>query len=220
MLSKAFEPERIEKIEVRELHEWEGNPVKRGELPYSELKARIEAYGLAGTIAVVPNGKGYIVVDGNRRLKIIKEIGRTSPVMAAIYDRSIDLNELALTLNGYGIAWDLQTAGQVVAQTPEAMEMLPKNWKSALRPMVDLLGDDYAHFITNYAPASYAWGRKAAIYAGKKRDREFIKKAVIWCGKHKMNHMVRRLTDLGVSPKMIETAILKDKSLVMKPAIA
>src|SRR5688572_22525028 len=108
-----FKIDKVIGIDVKDLHEWKDNPVKRQAIPDRELRKSLEEHGMnVDTIAVVPNGKGYIVVDGNRRLRIAKELGLDGKFLAKVYPKGTDMVSLAIKLNGVGTPWDRQSYAQ------------------------------------------------------------------------------------------------------------
>lgn len=207
---------KILDVNVNELDEWSENPFKRSTLSDEELYASIEDVGILEELAVVPQQKKYIVIDGNRRLRIAKKIGLKSLSVKVYYEFSDKPLKLAIELNTRGRPWDMQTVGQFVAANPQAMHDIPVRYSQKIKPMIELLNGDFATFIKYYPPNAYIWGMKAASYVGRKDDREFCKKAVFWVGKHKLNKLVRLATDLNTPPGDIEKAILKDKPLRQK----
>lgn len=167
-----FTIDRLDEIETKQLHEWKDNPVQRYVVSVDALRADVETKGLASPITVVPNGKGYIVVDGNRRLKLARDFG-IDVMKALVYAKGTDIIALAMSLNGFSAVWDLQTMGQLVADNLERLEVIPERHKKELLPIITLLGSDFKSFITSHKPAAYQWGMKAARYIGEKEDKEF-----------------------------------------------
>lgn len=209
-----FKIEKVVGIDVKELQEWGDNPIKRKDVPDEELRQSIKDYGLTvDTIAVVPNGKGYIVVDGNRRLRIARELGINGKFLAKIYSKDTDVVSLAIKLNGVGRAWDRQSYTQFVVGHPERINLLPKRYKQSTRRMHELLKGDYEWFVSNCKPNAFDWGVLLADYVGRGDDEAFVKKTVLWTGKHKLVREVRKAREGLASKKMIEKAILQDRPL-------
>ena len=209
-----FKIEKVININIKDLHEWLDNPVKRQAVPDSELRKSIEEHGLTlDTIAVVPDETGYLVVDGNRRLRIAKELDLNGEFASKVYSKDVDLTSLALILNGTGKAWDRQTYTQFVINHPERIELLPKRYKLSTKLMFDLLKTDYEWFALNCRPNAFDWGVELAKYIGKEKDDEFVRKTVLWVGKHKLISEARRAIDSFASQEMIEKAIIEDKPL-------
>ena len=209
-----FKIEKVIHIDVGDLHEWDDNPVKRKSIPDDELRRSIEEHGMTvDTIAVVPNGNGYVVVDGNRRLRIVKELGMSGKFLAKVYSKSVDKVALAIKLNGIGKSWDRQSYTQFVIGHPERLDDLPKRYKASTKRMYDLLGKDYEWFALNCSPNAFDWGVHLAKYIGKGENDSFVKKTVLWVGRHRLVREVRRAIDGGASKSMVERAILNDKPL-------
>lgn len=212
--NKMFKIEKIIEIDVKDLNEWVDNPINRQSIPDLELRNSLEKDGLmVDTIAVVPNGVGYTVIDGNRRLRIVKELGIEGKFMAKVYNRDVDKISLAIKLNGIGNAWNRQAYTQFVIGHPERIDLLPKRFKSETKKAYDLLGKDFKWFALNCRPNAYDWGVLLAKYLGRGDDEEFVKKTVLWVGRYKLVRQARQALDSLASKSMIEKAILADKPL-------
>jgi hypothetical protein len=209
-----FKIEKVIEIGIKDLHEWQDNPIKRQAIPDKELKKTLEEDGLlVDTIAVVPNGKGYIVVDGNRRLRIAKELGLEGGFLAKVYPKNVDKVALAIRLNGVGTPWDRQSYVQFVIGHPERIEELPERYRKDTKKMYELLGKDYEWFAMNCKPNAYNWGYELVKYLGMVGDEKFLKKVVVWVGKHKLVREVRKAIDSRAPRKMILNCIEKDNPL-------
>jgi hypothetical protein len=217
-----FKIEKVINVGVQDLHEWEDNPVKRVNIPDKELRQSLEDDGMAvDTIAVIPNGKGYIVVDGNRRLRLAKELNLKGSFMAKVYSKNVDRVALAIKLNGIGTAWDRQTYTQFVANHPERIDLLPKRYRLNTKKMYDMLGDDYDWFAKNCKPNAFDWGVQLSNYIGMGEDEEFVKRTVLWVGRYKLVGAVRRAINEGNPAKhVIKKAILDNKPLRVSVVVA
>jgi hypothetical protein len=209
-----YKIEKVIEIDIKDLREWGDNPVNRRDIPDNELRQSLENDGLmVDTIAVVPNGTGYVVVDGNRRLRIAREIGTEGKFLAKVYSKDVDRLALAIKLNGIGKAWNRQAYTQFVVGHPSRIDLLPKQYRSSTKNMYDLLGNDFRWFALNCRPNAYDWGVQLANYIGKGDDESFVKKTVLWVGRYKLVREARRAIDSSASKSMIEKAITNDKPL-------
>lgn len=214
MNKSTFAIDKVASINIGELHEWKDNPIKRQSIPDQELRQSIEEHGLTvDTMAVVPNGKGYIVVDGNRRLRIARELGLKGNVLAKVYPKEVDMMALAIKLNGIGTSWDRQTYVQFVVGHPERIDVLPKRYRVDTAQMYELLGKDFEWFAMNCKPNAYNWGVQLVKYLGKADDLAFTKKTVLWIGKHKLVRETRRAIDSSASKQKIIKSILANKPI-------
>lgn len=213
-----FKIEKTIEVDMKDLHEWKDNPVKRQAIPDNELRKSLEEDGLgADMIAIVPNGKGYIVVDGNRRLRIAKELGINEKFLAKVYSKDVDKVALAIKLNGVGTPWDRQSYTQFTVGHPERIDKLPERYRSDTRNMYELLGKkDYEWFAMNCKPSAYNWGIQLAKYLGEFGDEAFTKKTVMWVGRHKLVREARRAIDSSASKSMLKKAIMQDKPIYIK----
>lgn len=206
-------------VHVSQLKEWSDNPVKRSRISDKELSDSIKAYGVKQPLTVVLYNGGYLVVDGNRRLRIAKKQGIESlPVVVCNNDDPV---ALAITLNTTVRAWDQQTVGQLVASHPEAAQYIPDRYKNLVGCM-RLLGDDYLAFIREYGVNAYNVAIRLAKYLGRYNDKEFCKKVVLWVAKHKMIRLARNVVDSkqdGSCFSKFEEAIELDKPIVLKMEI-
>jgi hypothetical protein len=200
-------------VKVDNLSEWQDNPEKRSQISDRDLEMSIREEGVKKALDVISlNGNGkFLVVDGNRRLRIAKRNG-IKELYANVHDDS-DPVKLAVTLNTRIAPWDQQTLGQLVATHKDALHIVPDRYRKMLVAITELLGDDYQDFILNYSPNAFIWGMKVASYVGRKDDRDFCKKAVLWVGKHKLIRLVRQAIELGTPPGDIERAVRLDKPL-------
>lgn len=209
-----FKIQKVIEVDIKDLKEWGDNPVNRRNIPDAELRKSLEENGtMADTIAIVPNGNGYVVIDGNRRLRIAKDFSPGGKFMAKLYAKDVDKVALAIILNGIGKAWNRQAFTQFVIGHPDRIEIIPKQYRSSTKAMCDLLGSDFKWFALNCRPNAYDWGVQLANYLGKGDDEKFVKKAVLWVGRYKLTREVRRAIDTSASKSMIEKAIANDKPL-------
>ena len=198
-----------------ELVEWLDNPFKRSQISDKDLAESIEQVGVKQPLAAIKKDGRYLIVDGNRRLRIAGKLNiKQLPVN--IYDDE-DPVKLAIILNTTGKGWDQQTLGQLVASHPEALSVVPRRYSGKIQGIMTLMGDDFKHFITNYSPNAYDEGMRAAAYVSRKDNKEFCKKAAFWVGKHKMTRHIRNAIGYNIaSPADIEKAIMDDKPLIMR----
>ena len=89
-------------IELKELKHSPNNvrKVKPSDSGFKALCASIQSCGLLHNLVVTPNGKGYVVIDGNRRLDALKTIYKgksTTPVNCIVLDE--DSAEVGLHAN-------------------------------------------------------------------------------------------------------------------------
>lgn len=209
-----FKIEKVIEVDMKDLKEWNDNPGNRKDVPVGELRKSLEENGtMADTIAIVPNGTGYLVIDGNRRLRIARELGINGKFLAKLYAKDVDKVALAIILNGVGKAWNRQAFTQFVVGHPDRIDLIPKQYRSATKRMYELLGNDFRWFALNCRPNAYDWGVQLANYLGKGDDDKFVKKTVLWVGRYKMVREVRRAIDTSASKPMIERAIANDKIL-------
>jgi hypothetical protein len=168
---------------------------------------------MVDTIAVVRNGSGYVVVDGNRRLRIAREIDPSGKFLAKVYPKDVDMVSLAIKLNGIGKAWNRQDFTQLVVGHPEWIEYLPGRYRPSTKRMYELLGNEFKWFALNCRPNAFDWGVQLTNYIGKGDDEKFVKKTVLWVGRYKLVREARRAIDSQASKSMIEKAIVNDKPL-------
>ena len=121
--------------------------------------------------------------------------------------------KLAIKLNGIGNAWDRQAYTQFVIEHPERIDILPKRYRSSTRKMYDLLQDDYRWFALNCRPNAFDWGVQLAKYIGRGEDADFVRKTVLWVGRHRLVREARKAIDSSAPKKMVEKCIMTDKPL-------
>jgi hypothetical protein len=203
---------KFDYVPTENLVEWRDNPVKRGQVSIKSLQESIESNGIASPLAVIKKNGMYLVIDGNRRLRVARTLS-IPKLPANLYAPDVDPLLLAITLNADTAKWDQQTVAQLLANHPHLIDSLPARYVSRVKPIMELLGDEFTEFIQKYSPNSYIWGIKAANYVGRHDDLKFKRLAVMWCGKHKQINTIRRATDAGTPPSVIEDAVRKDKPL-------
>ena len=103
-------------VAIENLIEWIDNPFKRSTISDSDLAESIEKVGIKQPLAAVQRKNKYLVVDGNRRLRIALRLG-IKKLFVNVYDDEDPVN-LAIILNTTGRGWDQQTIGQLVAMHP------------------------------------------------------------------------------------------------------
>lgn len=202
------------RVNVSDLILWHLNPLKREKIPQKLIES-IKAEGVLQPLAVVPkrNNK-YLVIDGNRRLRVLQELGIESVDVLIYY--GIDAVKLAIILNVFVGPWDQQTLGQLMADEPDAVDLIPGPFSGKLKKMQHLFGSEYKEFIENYTIAAFDWGMKLASYVGKKQDEEFCRKACLWVGENRMARRIRALIEWGIPPAEVHKAVENNLKLQVR----
>lgn len=201
-------------VYLNQLDEWTDNPIKRSQMPDSELVDSISKIGVKQPLAVIRKGDRYLVIDGNRRLRAAARLGIES-LLVNVYDAKEDPHELAIILNTTGRPWDSQAVGQLVADHQHVVSTIPKRLRNKLLGAMRLLGEDFADFIQHSSLSTYDYGMKLASYLEQRDNRDFCKKAVLWVSKHKMGYIIRVAIMLSVSPAEIREAVDSDIPLTI-----
>jgi hypothetical protein len=204
-------------VAIENLIEWIDNPFKRSTISDSDLAESIEKVGIKQPLAVVQRKNKYLVVDGNRRLRIALRLG-IKKLFVNVYDDEDPVN-LAIILNTTGRGWDQQTIGQLVAMHPDSINTIPRRFSNQIKSCMAVMKEKYPEFIQNYSVSCYQEAIRAASYVGRRDDDKFLTKAAFWVGKHRMSRLIRNSIEYRItSPSEIEKAIVTDKPLKVMSA--
>lgn len=201
-------------VSLSQLEEWEDNPGVRHTLSDSELQDSIVKYGIKQPLATIPKNDLYLVVDGNRRVRIAKRLNILK-VWINVYDKKEDIHELAIILNCTGRCWNSQAVGQLAAVHQAIMPIVPKRLANKLLGAMRLLGEDFTDFIQQSSLSTYDYGMQLVSYLERRDDKDFCKKAVLWVSKHKMGYIIRVAIMLRISPTEMQMAVENDVPLTI-----
>jgi DNA modification methylase len=111
---------RIVRVPIDQVKTWKDNPrtIKKGD--YERLKKQILELGFYKPLVATREGRNYIVIGGNMRLRVLKEIG-ANEVEISIVDAPTDDVKLKYTLsdNDRAGAWDDQALAEMAYKTKD-----------------------------------------------------------------------------------------------------
>jgi len=201
-------------VPLDELKIWDANPLKRCQASDKELETSVREVGIKQPLAVLEKGNYFLVVDGNRRLRIAQRLGLKS-VPVIVYHNE-DPYELAVILNTIVRPWDGQTIGQLVANNEDILPRVPKRYRLKLEGAIHLLGyEGFQTFIQVHSLNTYDIGMRVARYVERGGDPDFCRKAVIWVGNHRASLFVRMAMEADINPKVLLKAVLKNEKPIL-----
>lgn len=198
---------------IDNLVEWKDNPIKRAKLSDSDIRDGLTQFGFIDALDVQLTSDGkYLVIDGNRRLRIARDINLTS-IPVIVHDADQNPIWLAFQLNMVGAKWDGQTAAQLIADYPECFVYLPKRIQPRIKGIMNVLGDDFKRYIREYSINTFDLAMQAASYVGRREEEEFCKRVAFWAGKYQVTRKLRLYLEEKSSPTILERLIEQNKPI-------
>lgn len=205
-------------VSIESLFMWEDNPIERSLISNADLDRSISIWGFLDVLKVVRrNAGGWIVIEGNRRLEILRRRGyKLVPVLILPFDES-EAKAVAIALNTSGKSWNFRAVCQAVVAEPSTIASLPDSQRKRVIRASQTLGENFASYMQYGSPGAMEAGKQLATYLGIHRNSwEEIKDIVIW-----INHwtggtsVVHKAMILGTPPEEIRRAIADDRPLVL-----
>lgn len=210
---------KVFEVPIKDLKTAKFNPTVRTE-DNSKLRKLQEAIERSGMLMPVLATKNMDVIDGHRRIEVMKRLGHTS-VPVIFSGNGHDSQELWHDVNtsAYNISGAQWTEAYTLGLT---MENIDRRYHGYLETALRIGGEELVKEMADarVSPARVGQAKQVARYVGMEDDDTFLLMTLRWITRHTMSQVLRKATDQHlIDPSVLKQAILSDKPLKFRSVV-
>lgn len=194
------------------------NPAGRiKETRLKKLRASIEKHGFLENCPITITKAG-IIADGHRRWTVAKLLNLPR-VPVTYLDPKISIDTF-WSLNAIG---ESPTSTEVLEANLNGLDDLPEKYKRNIQKLKEILGEARLKELftaESFSPAVLNQAFQLANYCGRRKDGEFVRRAIEWLVFHRMQNAARISMKNIVKKSILVDAILKNRPLTLTVSVS